>query len=145
MSHKSEKSDEDWDEEVCINEDEMSDKNDIETGGNTKIKELEILYNAALILRQKVQEIPKLYLPWPPLAPDLTMDNVKKMVPHELFNVLAWICGFSSEPTLSEYVPIDSKESSKLCQSHKTWFKIYHLGEEIPLPSASHLPWHSDK
>ena len=33
-----------------------------------------------MILREKVQEIPKLSLPWPPLASDLTMDNVQKVV-----------------------------------------------------------------
>ena len=67
-----------------------------------------------MILREKVQEIPKLNLPWPPLAYDLTMDNVRKVVPCELFNMLAWTCGFSSEPTLSEYVPIEGKSSTKL-------------------------------
>ena len=85
-----------------------------ETEGNSKVNELQILYNAALIHRQKVQEIPKLNLPWPPLASDLTMHNVRKVVPCELFNVLAWICGFSSEPTLNEYVPIEGKNSAKL-------------------------------
>ena len=47
-----------------------------ETEGNSKVNELQILYNAALILHQKVQEIPKLNLPWPPLASDLTMDSI---------------------------------------------------------------------
>ena len=46
-----------------------------------------------------MQQKPKLNLPWPPLASDLTMDNLQKVVPCELFNVLAWVCGFSSEPT----------------------------------------------
>ena len=67
-----------------------------------------------MILHEKVQEIPKLNLPWPPLAPDLTMDNVRKVVPCKLFNLLTWTCGFSSEPTLSEYVPIEGKNSTKL-------------------------------
>ena len=47
-----------------------------ETEGNSKVNEIPILYNAALILCQKVQEIPKLNLPWPLLASDLTMDNM---------------------------------------------------------------------
>ena len=47
-----------------------------ETEGNSEVNELQILYNAALILHQKVQEIPKLNLPWPPLASDLTRDNI---------------------------------------------------------------------
>ena len=113
MSIKSENNDEDFDEESYTIDDDDVNSN-TETEGNSKVNELQILYNAALILRQKVQEIPKLNLPWPPLASDLTMDNVRKVVPCELFNVLAWICGFSSEPTLNEYVPIEGKNSAKL-------------------------------
>ena len=69
---------------------------DTETEKNSEVSELQILYNAAMILHEKVQEIPKLNLPSPPLASHLTMDNVQKVVPCELYNVLAWICGFSS-------------------------------------------------
>ena len=67
-----------------------------------------------MILREKVQEIPKLNLPSLPLASDLSMDNVQKVVPCELYNMLVSTCGFSSEPTLSEYVPIEGKNSTKL-------------------------------
>ena len=74
------------------------------------LNKLEVLYNAALILKQEVAEISKLDFPWPPLASDLTIDNVKKVVPHELFNTLAWICGLSSEPVFNEYVKISSKK-----------------------------------
>ena len=109
MSNKSENKD----EENCtidnynLNSDTASEK-------NSEVNELQILYNAAMILREKVQEIPKLHLPWPPLASDLTMDNVQKVVPCELYNMLAWTCGFSSELTLSEYVPIEGKNNTKL-------------------------------
>lgn len=72
------------------------------------------MYNAALILQKKMNETPTLNLPWPPLASDLTMDNVRTVVPCELFNLLAWMCGFSSEPTLTHHVEIDSKKSAKL-------------------------------
>ena len=123
MSHKSENNDEDIDEESCTIDDNDDDDNKGEDDnlkyikemeGNFKVNELQILYNAALILQNKLKEMPKLNLPWPPLASDLTLDNVKKVVPCELFNVLAWICGLSSEPTLSEYVPIEGKNSAKL-------------------------------
>ena len=85
------------------------------------LNELQILYNAPMILREKVQEIPKLNLPWPPLASDLAMDNVKKVVPCELYNMLAWTCGFSSEPALREYVPIEGKSNTKLT-SIEVWY-----------------------
>ena len=69
ISIKSENNDVDFDEESCtIDDDDLNSKT--ETDGNSKVNELQILYNAALILRQKVQKIPKLNLPWPPLASD---------------------------------------------------------------------------
>ena len=115
MFNKAENTDEEFDEGDYIGEGEVHDNNSYtETPANSQLNELQVLYNAALILKKKVHEIPKLDLPWPPLASDLTMTNVKKMVPCELFNTLAWICGFSSEPTLNNYVEIDHKESAKL-------------------------------
>ena len=75
MSIKSENNDEDFDEESCTIDDDDVNSN-TETEGNSKVNELQILYNAALILRQKVQEIPKLNLPWPLLASNLTMDSI---------------------------------------------------------------------
>ena len=67
-----------------------------------------------MIVREKVQEIPKLNLPGLPLASDLSMNNVQKVAPCELYNMLASTCRFSSEPTLSEYVPIEGKNNTKL-------------------------------
>jgi hypothetical protein len=113
MSNQSEYSNVDIDEKTTIiNEDDLNPT--IESEETSNINELQILYNAALILCQNLQEMPKLNLPWPLLASDLTTDNVRKVVPCELFNVLAWICGFSPEATLSEYVPIEGKNSTKL-------------------------------
>ena len=103
MSNKSENKD----EENCTIDD-CKLNSDTETEKNYEVNQLQILYNAAMILRENlVQEIPKLNLPRPPLASDLTMDNVQKVVPCELYNMLAWTCGFSAERTLSEYVPIE--------------------------------------
>ena len=113
MLYASDESDGEMDEEDCLSEHGVRDKvSSVKRYPETN--ELEVLYNAALILKRKVEEIPKLDLPWPPLASDLTMDNVKKVVPHELYNTLAWICGLSSEPVLNDYVNIKSKEKAKL-------------------------------
>ena len=83
MSNKSENKD----EENCTIDD-YNLNSDTETEKNSEVIGLQILYNAAMILREKIQE-PKLNLPWPPLASDLTMDNVKKVVLCELYNMLA--------------------------------------------------------
>ena len=62
MSNKSENRDE---ENCTINDYNLN--TDTETEKNYEVNELQILYNAAMILRKKVQEIPKQNLPWPPL------------------------------------------------------------------------------
>ena len=85
MLYASDESDGEMDEEDCLSEHGVRDKvSSVKRYPETN--ELEVLYNAVLILKRKVEEIPKLDLPWPPLASDLTMDNVKKVVPHELYN-----------------------------------------------------------
>ena len=98
--HMSNKSGNKGEENCTI--DDYNLNSDTGTEKNSEVKELQIVYNAAMILREKVQEKSKLNLPWPPLVFDLTMDNVQKVVPCELYSMLAWTCGFSSEPTLSE-------------------------------------------
>ena len=109
MCNKSENKD----EENCTIDD-YNLNSDTGTGKNSEVNQLQILYNAAMILCEKVQEIPKLNLPWPPLAPNLTMDNAQKVVPCELYNMFAWTCGFFSKPTLSKYMPIEGKNNTKL-------------------------------
>lgn len=113
MVHASDESEGEMDEEGYLTEEDVCDK-ESSTISYPEMNKLQILYNAALILKQKIEDIPRLELPWPPLASDLTMDNVKKFVPYELFNTLAWICGLSSEPVLNDYVNINGKESAKL-------------------------------
>lgn len=81
---------------------------------NMETNELHVLYNAALILRDKIKNHPDLNLPWPPLATDITNKNAINSVPIETFNVLAWICGFSTEPTLDEFVKVKDNENKKL-------------------------------
>ena len=45
---------------------------------NAEIDEDSKLYNAAIILQKKLKEIPKLNLPWPPLAYEFKMMMYKK-------------------------------------------------------------------
>jgi hypothetical protein len=42
------------------------------------------------------------------------MDNARKVVSCELFNTLAWICGFSSDLVVDNFVNVNSKENAKL-------------------------------
>ena len=87
-----------------------------DTKRNTDLEadELKILYNAATIIQQKIQDNPNLDLPWPPLASDLTQENAYKTIPPELFNFVAWICSFSFEPTIKYHVSTRDRENAKL-------------------------------
>ena len=64
MLNKAENTDEEFDEGDCIDEsEELDDNSHTETSANSQMNELQVLYNAALILKQKVQEISKLDIP----------------------------------------------------------------------------------
>ena len=120
MFHKNENDD----GEDCISKEENSEESDdtnttnrritTSTSENSEVNELQILFNAALILRKKVMELPKLNLLRPRLPSDLTMENAKKSVPCELFNMLPGVCNLSSEPTLNRYVTLGEKKNAKL-------------------------------
>ena len=53
---------------------------------------------ASQILKEAMDEV-TLDAPWPPTSGDLTIETVKKVIPHQLVNFLAWTSGISSEPT----------------------------------------------
>ena len=115
MFHKNENDDgEDRASEEENNEESDDTNTTTSTSANFQVNELQILFNAALILRKKVMELPKLNLPWPPLVSDLTMENAKKSGPCEVFDMLTWVCDLSSEPTLNGYVTLDDKKNAKL-------------------------------
>ena len=76
--------------------------------------DVQILYNASLLLRTKIKSSPVFNTPWPPRAVDITKENAEKIVSPILFNVLAWICGFSDEPQLDDYVIVKDSQHCKL-------------------------------
>ena len=66
MFHKNENDDgEDRTSEEENNEESDDTKTTTSTSANFQVNELQILFNAALILRKKVMELPKLNLPCP--------------------------------------------------------------------------------
>ena len=129
------------DGENCTSEEENNEESDdtnttTGTSANSQVNELQILFNAALILRKKVMKLPKLNLPWLPLASDLTMENAKKSVPCELFNMLAWVCDLSSEPTLNGYVTLDDKKNAELMSITQDLENLSSGGGGIQRPRA---------
>ena len=53
-------------------------------------------------------------LPWPPVASDLNLDSVRRIIPTKPFNMIAWIVGASKEPTDDEFVIVKEAESQRI-------------------------------
>ena len=75
----------------------MDDEYVLPSGSHMHLNELQILYNGAMIIRNKLSDHPGLKLPWPPLASDISNENAINVAPIELLNFLVWICGLSED------------------------------------------------
>ena len=84
MAMKSANTSEDEEYGECFSESEEDGVNDkherVAPNEGCSISDLQILYNAACIIRNTLQNAPDLRVPWPPLASDLTSDNSKTIV-----------------------------------------------------------------
>ena len=74
-----------WEEEIVDQGNRSSD--------DPCFNDVQILYNASLLLRTRIKNGPVFDPPWPPRAADITNGNAEKIFSPILFNVLAWICG----------------------------------------------------
>ena len=65
-----------------------NEKSDYNNNNSASVpsNELHVVYNAAMILRDIVQNKPAQSTPWPPLGSDFTMENAKKAVPSQLMD-----------------------------------------------------------
>lgn len=95
-------------------EGEITSQGDIENATINR-DDSRVLYHAAMTLKEIIQKTSKRYpkLPWPPTAGDLTLENGTSVVPHQLFNFIAWISGMSSQPS-DERVDVTSEDSRKI-------------------------------
>ena len=76
---------------------------------------LKDLYNAALTVRNTLRGCKaSWYEHWPPLASEITGENVRKLVSPILFNFLTWLLGFSEEPEESTYVKVEENIAVKV-------------------------------
>jgi hypothetical protein len=95
------KMDDDEDEEGEVTEAPRIDDREI------TLKEL---YAVALGLKENIRSASaSWYEQWPPLASDITGENVRKIVTPRLFNFIAWVLGYSDEPEECEYVDLDEE------------------------------------
>jgi hypothetical protein len=72
-------------------------------------------YFSSKIVKNAIQEsVSNFECPWPPIAENLNTDSARKLVPHELFNWIAWTTGISEEPAVGEYVKVAENEEKKI-------------------------------
>ena len=80
-----------------------------------KSASLREIYSVALTLRERVINTPtKWYDQWPPLSSDMSGNKERKVVPPLLFNFVAWMLGFSTDPEEATFVDVDERVSPKL-------------------------------
>ncbi|XP_035987004.1 uncharacterized protein LOC118560224 [Fundulus heteroclitus] len=72
------------------------------------------IYSAGIILKQAVKSAPKMSANWPPTSEDLNISSARKIVPIELYNLLAWCIGVSDELTLSNMVNVSEEVDLRL-------------------------------
>lgn len=92
---------------------------------------LQEIYNVALTLRNELESKKPVnwYGTWPPVASDITMDSVKKLVSPILFNFIAWLLGFSDEPEQTDYVQIHQKEALKIFSICQDLVNVFSRGK----------------
>lgn len=111
MVYSGELSDSDDDEEGEITEEPIEDERKVA---------LKDLYSVALELKENIRSSSgSWYEQWPPLASDITSENVPQIVSPRLFNFISWVLGYFDEPEECNYVDLDEKLAVKvfsICQ-----------------------------
>lgn len=51
---------------------------------------------------------------WPPLSCDLNISEANKVVPVELYNLIAWIVGASDDPVLADRVKVENDTNTRI-------------------------------
>lgn len=88
------------------------------TSPTTTKTEHEVLrtnYMSAKIVMSAVENsVSKFSTPWPPTAKNLNVDIAKSLVPHQLFNWIAWTTGLNDDPQADTYATVETTEEKKI-------------------------------
>ncbi|CAB3989227.1 Hypothetical predicted protein [Paramuricea clavata] len=91
---------------------ESSDEDEVRTMGNLEHNDQRELFISSQIVKRAIEMSPRLNVPNPLLASDLTGDAAQKIeLLIELFSFLAWITGACSEPVFAsekKFVELDN-------------------------------------
>ena len=86
----------------------------VDVEANKPMSDAGVLYHASMLLKKTISSIQGLQIPQPPVASDITMENVQKIVTPTLFNFLALTLGFSDEAQIDSYVVVTDKQKSRI-------------------------------
>ena len=77
--------------------------------------DLRTTYFSSKIVKNAIEDsLSQFKCPWPPTAENLNTDSARKLVPHKLFNWIAWTIGINEEPSVNEYVKVAENEEKKI-------------------------------
>ena len=70
---------------------------------------------SAKIVKSAVENpVSKFSTPWPPTAENLNVDIAKSLVPHQLFNWIAWTTGLNDDPQADTYATVETTENKNI-------------------------------
>ena len=77
-------------------------------------------YSSSKIVRNAMEDsLSTFQSPWPLTAAILNVNCTKQLVPHQLFNWIAWTTGVSEDPNANGYVSVRDMKEKKYCPLHK--------------------------
>ena len=118
--------------EASDTEEENEERNETErnaTSANHR-SSLKEMFFSALSLREIFRDCTAKhwYTTLPPVAADINVANVKKLVSPVIFNFFAWAFGFSDDPEESKYVNLEDDRSLKLFSVCQDLLYIFSSG-----------------
>ena len=119
-------------------EDDNSDEYDADVKATEPtVNEAQILYHASMLLKEKIASTQGLRVPWPPVAADISIENVREIVTPTLFNFVAWTLGFSEEEQIDYYVAVTDKQKSRIYSLVQDMILISSDGKKFTPKSLS--------
>ena len=110
---------------------------DASTNAMKPTSEAYVLFHASMLLKKTISNIEGLQVPWPPVAADISIENVKDIVTPTLFNFFAWTLGFSDEAQIHSYVAVTDKQKSRIFSLAQDMIFISSKGKKYTPKSLS--------
>jgi hypothetical protein len=115
-------------------DDDESDELDDMKANENVANDAQDLYHASILLKGKIASIQGLRVPWPPVAANMSIENVQEIVTPSLFNFFAWT---SDEAQIDSYVAVTEKQKSRIFSLVQDMIFISSNGKKFTPKSLS--------